>query len=246
MPDTAPKAALIVIGNEILSGRTQDKNINHIALELGKLGIRFTEVRVIPDIHQTIIDTVNAMRPQFDYIFTTGGIGPTHDDITTECIAAAFGVPIELNPEAHRRLTEYYKDRGGLNEGRLQMAKLPQGAKLIDNPISTAPGFSIGNVYVMAGIPNVMQAMFDNIKGSLKGGAVIVSSEIKAYVAESKIAAPLKELQQRNPDVEIGSYPFVDGVRFGTSLVMRGIDKAHVDSVTKELEVILSELGVEV
>jgi molybdenum cofactor synthesis domain-containing protein len=236
MLDNAPRAALIVIGNEILSGRTADKNINHLAQELGKIGVRFMEVRVIPDIEETIVETVNEMRPKFDYIFTTGGIGPTHDDITTDAIAKAFGVKVVTHPEALRRLQEYYKDRGGLNEGRAKMTKMPEGAGLIDNPVSTAPGFVIGNVYVMAGIPNVMQAMFDCLKSSLKGGAVIVSKELKVYTAESKIATPLRELQERNPEVEIGSYPFVDGVRFGTSLVLRATDKAKLEAVFAELE----------
>jgi molybdenum cofactor synthesis domain-containing protein len=241
MADNAPRAALIIIGNEILSGRTEDKNINHIALELGKIGIRFMEVRVIPDIEDTIVDTVNEMRPKFDYIFTTGGIGPTHDDITTDAIAKAFGVKVVTHPEAFGRLTEYYKDRGGLNEGRSKMAQLPEGAGLIDNPVSTAPGFFVDNVYVMAGIPNVMQAMLDCIKGNLKGGAVIISKELVVYTAESKIATPLRELQERNPEVEIGSYPFVDGVRFGTSLVLRTTNKDSLEAVYSELSELLAE-----
>ncbi|MCE3231949.1 MAG: molybdenum cofactor biosynthesis protein [Rickettsiaceae bacterium] len=239
MVDTAPKAALIVIGNEILSGRTEDKNINYIAKELGKIGIRFAEVRVIPDITKIIVDTVNEMRSKFDYVFTTGGIGPTHDDITTESVAKAFGVPVVSHPEALGLLEEYYKDRGGLNEGRRKMTLLPQGADLIDNPISTAPGFVLGNVYVMAGIPNIMQAMMDSVKSKLKGGALMISRELKVYLTESTIATPLRELQERNPDLDIGSYPFVDGVRFGTSLVLRGTNEGLVNKAYEELEVIV-------
>jgi molybdenum cofactor synthesis domain-containing protein len=242
--DKTPNAALIVIGNEILSGRTADKNINHTAKILGEIGVRFMEVRVIPDVESTIIETVNEVRAKFDYVFTTGGIGPTHDDITTESIAKAFRVKLVKHPEALKRLSDYYK--GELNEGRTKMAILPEGAGLIDNPISVAPGFYIGNVYVMAGIPNVMQAMMDSIKHSLKGGAIMLSKEMVIYSSESKIATPLRELQNRTPDVEIGSYPFVKDLRFGTALVLRSTDKQTLENTYNELEGILGEMGIKI
>lgn len=239
----APKAALLIIGNEILSGRTQDANLQYIAKELGKKGVRFAEVRVIPDIEETIISVVNELRKNYDYLFTTGGIGPTHDDITTASVAKAFGVPLERHEETYRIMEEYYASRGGMNEGRTKMTLLPRGAEPITNPVSAAPGIHIGNVYVMAGIPNVMRAMFDSFSGSLVGGAVIQAHEVRVYIAESKIAAPLEQLQQRYPDLDIGSYPFVDGVRFGTSLVLRGTDTHRIQAAAGEMEAFLAELG---
>ncbi len=245
MTDKSPNAALIVIGNEILSGRTQDKNINYIATSLSSIGVRFLEVRVIPDIEIEIINTVNDLRKKYSYVFTSGGIGPTHDDITTEAIAKAFHKEIIQNKEALRRLSEFYK--GVLNEGRLKMTYLPVGAELIDNPVSVAPGFKIENVYVMAGIPNVMQAMFDSIKHTLKGGKIILSEEVRMYGSESKMAIELGNLQKKYPDVEIGSYPFVQDNKFGVSLVLRGIEDKKLDSVKKELLGILIKIeGIEI
>ncbi|MDA0782334.1 MAG: molybdopterin-binding protein [Rickettsiales bacterium] len=237
MTNNSPTAALLIIGNEILSGRTQDKNLNYIAKGLGEVGIKFMEVRVIPDIHLTIIDTLNEMRAKFDYVFTTGGIGPTHDDITAECIAKAFGVELKVNEEYYKKIYEYYK--GELNEGRIKMVTLPDGAVPIANPISTAPGFYIQNVYVMAGIPNVMQAMFDAVKGTLKHGAVVLSKEIRIYASESKIATPLSKLQDEYDNVEIGSYPFVEDNKIGVILVFRSSDEAALDECLGKMNTVL-------
>lgn len=223
-----PRTCLIIIGNEILSGRTQDKNINWIATELGEIGITLAETRIIPDIAQTIIDTVKSCSDKFDYVFTTGGIGPTHDDITSDCIAQAFGVPIALNAEAESILEKHY-GKENLNPARLKMAEIPQGARLILNPVSAAPGFIIGNVYVLAGVPSIMQAMFDNIKGELRGGAKTISKTISIYMTEGLLAEGLTAIQNQFPDVEIGSYPFIRNLRLGTSLVSRSTEQIRLD-----------------
>jgi molybdenum cofactor synthesis domain-containing protein len=239
-----PTASLIIIGNEILSGRTKDTNLNYIAKELGDIGVIFSEVRVIPDIEQKIIDTVNELRNEYDYVFTTGGIGPTHDDITTLSIAKAFGLKLVRSGEIVEKLRLYYEGSNReLNEARLKMADFPEGAEFIDNPISTAPGFKIGNVFVMAGIPNVMQAMFASVKTYLKHGRQILSSEIAAYVGESAIAAPLTALQEKYPDVDMGSYPFVRDKNYGTSIVMRGLDKERLSAAYKEVYAMLAAHG---
>jgi molybdenum cofactor synthesis domain-containing protein len=234
----APSACIVIIGNEILSGRTQDKNLPWLAKELNECGIRLMETRVIPDIEQTIIDTVNACRGAFDYVFTTGGIGPTHDDITSAAIAKAFGVPYERHKEAEALLLAHYgKDK--LNAARLKMAEMPRGATLIDNAVSAAPGFQIGNVYVMAGIPGVMQAMFTTIKHRLRGGDKVLSRSISAYIAEGTIAEGLTSIQARYDDVEIGSYPFVRQGRLGTCLVSRGTDPARLETATSQIRELL-------
>ncbi len=220
-------ACIIIIGNEILSGRTQDVNINWLAVELNNIGIRLKEARVIPDIPQAIIKAVNECRAVYDYVFTTGGIGPTHDDITSECIAQAFGVPYARNKEAETILTEYY-GLENLNEARLRMCTMPEGAALIPNPISIAPGFSVGNVYVMAGVPGIMQAMFDHLKHGLTGGKPILSETVSVFLTEGKIAAELTKVQETFPDVEIGSYPFVREGKLGTSLVARHEDATRL------------------
>lgn len=222
-------ACLIIIGNEILSGRTQDENIRFIASELVEIGVNLAEVRIIPDITQTIVNTINSCKNKFDYVFTTGGIGPTHDDITSSSIAQAFNVPIILNKEAERILENHY-GRENLNAPRLKMAKIPEGARLIYNLVSAAPGFIIENVYVMAGVPSIMQAMFDNIKGELRGGAKILSRTISIYMTEGFIAEGLTTIQNQFADVEIGSYPFIKNNRLGTSLVCRCSDKKQLDS----------------
>lgn len=235
-------AALIIIGNEILSGRTQDININFIAKQLGDMGIRFMEARVIPDIENIIIDTVNDLRTKYDYIFTTGGIGPTHDDITTGSIAKAFGLEIERSAEVVEKLRVYYEGTGReLNDARLKMADFPEGAEFLENPISTAPGFKIDNVFVMAGIPNVMQAMFTDAKKFLIAGPKIISREISAVVGEAKIAAPLSDLQKKYPDVEMGSYPFVKEFKFCTSIVLRSTNEHKLHSAYEEVSKMLHE-----
>jgi molybdenum cofactor synthesis domain-containing protein len=199
-------ACLIIVGNEILSGRTQDTNLNFLARELGALGIRLREARVVPDEEWAVVEAVNAARARHTYVFTTGGIGPTHDDITAACVAKAFGVPLTRHPEAERRLLAYYPPEK-VNEARLKMADTPEGAELIDNPVSVAPGFRIGNVHVLPGVPSIMRAMFEGLRAGLRGGAPVVSRTITVYAPEGEIAGPLAEIQARHPDVEIGSYP---------------------------------------
>lgn len=243
MVSMSPNAALIIIGNEILSGRTQDKNINYIAKGLGSIGVRFAEVRVIADDRQKIIDTINELRNAYDYVFTTGGIGPTHDDITSEAVAGAFEVPLVVHPIALQKLTDYYGE-GNLNEGRLKMTQVPEGAGLIDNPISVAPGFVMENVYVMAGIPNVMQAMFDSVKHGLKGGDVVLSKEAVVYMSESKIAPQLTQLQEKYQQVvEVGSYPFVKDNKLGVSVVLRSADEAALEQSHSDLKEMLAQMG---
>jgi len=232
-------ACIIIIGNEILSGRTQDVNIAWLAAELNKAGVRLREARVIPDMPDVIIETVNTCRAQYDYIFTTGGIGPTHDDITSECIARAFGVSYMRHPEAEALLTHYY-GKEKLNEARLKMCTMPEGSTLIPNPVSIAPGFIIGNVYVMAGVPRIMQAMFDGIKSTLKGGKPVLSETVSTYLTEGVIAAGLTQVQTAFPDVEIGSYPFVRAGKLGTSLVARHEDAERL-SRAKEAILLLVE-----
>jgi molybdenum cofactor synthesis domain-containing protein len=239
-----PTACMIVIGNEILSGRTQDKNLAWIAKELSTLGVPLKEARVIPDHPQTIIDAVNAARAAFTYVFTSGGIGPTHDDITTDCVAAAFGVAVERNKDAVAMLERHYGDQ--LNEARLKMANIPASATLIENPVSAAPGYRIENVYVMAGVPSIFQAMFANIKHELKGGATILSRTIAAYITEGALAEKLAIIQAASPDVEIGSYPFMRNGRLGTSLVTRGTDPAMLDKVYSQIKTLLLSLTHEI
>jgi len=218
-------AAVLVIGNEILSGRTQDINISYMAKGFTGHGIRLAEARIIPDIDSVIIDTVNALRTTNSYVFTTGGIGPTHDDITADCIAKAFDVGIDIHPDAEKRLLTYWQERDiKPNADRLRMARIPHGAQLIDNPVSAAPGFAIDNVYVMAGVPRIMQAMFDSILPTLRQGAVIESVSVLCNLGEGTIAAPLRELQARFPDVDLGSYPGQMDGKFRVALVARSAD----------------------
>ena len=235
-------AAVLIIGNEILSGRTQDVNINFLARGLGEIGVRLTEVRVIPDSEATIIATVNEVRARFDYVFTTGGIGPTHDDITSECVAKAFGVPWELHPEARAILLDHYGDQN-LTEARLRMATTPRGATLIENPVSKAPGFQVGNVFVLAGVPRIMQSMFDSLKHSLTGGAPLRSRAIVSSLGEGMLAKQFKALQDSYPDVEMGSYPFFRNGRAGTSLVLRATDEPTLDRAATEVRAMIRGLG---
>jgi len=227
-------ACLIIIGNEILSGRTQDKNLAWIAAKLNERGIRLMEARVVMDIEESIIEAVNACRSQYDYVFTTGGIGPTHDDITSACIAQAFGVKLHRHPDAERALRAHYT-HDQINEARLKMSDVPEGAELIANPVSIAPGFKMENVYVMAGVPKIMQAMFDGICHSLAEGAPMQSTTISVYLTEGTIAADLTSIQQNHPELEIGSYPFIRDGRLGTSLVVRGLVQEMIDSAAREI-----------
>ena len=223
------KAALIIIGNEILSGRTKDKNLAYLAEWLNEIGIQLYEVRVIRDDEKEIIDCVNLLRKKYDYVFTTGGIGPTHDDITTESIAKAFNVELETNPEALKILQSYYKE-GELNEARLKMTLLPKGAELVENPVTKAPGFKMENVFVMAGIPSIMQGMLEGAKTFLRIGNKMTSESIDVFMPESYVAEELSKMQDNYPEVEIGSYPFNKEGQFGTSLVMRS---ANLDTLER-------------
>jgi molybdenum cofactor synthesis domain-containing protein len=238
-------ACVLVIGNEILSGRTKDANLAWLAVELNRIGVRLTEARVIPDVEETIVATLNEVRSRFDYVFTTGGIGPTHDDITAACVAKAFGVPLVRNPEAVRRLQAHYANPADLNEARLRMANAPEGATLIDNPVSKAPGFRIGNVHVMAGIPVIMQAMFDGIRHSLVGGSPMLSRTINAELAEGVMAADLAEIQKANPDIEIGSYPYMRRGQAGAAIVLRGVAATTLATATESVKAMMRRLGAE-
>jgi molybdenum cofactor synthesis domain-containing protein len=236
-------AAAVIIGNEVLSGRIQDANLQFLAVTLKARGIRLREARVIADDPAAIIDTVNTLRARHDYVLTTGGIGPTHDDITAQCVADAFGVPLLRDPRAVKLLEDYYGER--INEARLRMANVPQGADLLENPVSRAPGFQLGNVFVLPGVPSIMRAMVDGFKHRLAGGAPILSRTVGAAVAESVIAAGLEAVQNRYPELEIGSYPYVRANRFGTSLVLRGTDPTRLDAAAQEVAQLVSALGVE-
>jgi molybdenum cofactor synthesis domain-containing protein len=244
MSDPVVTAAVLIIGNEILSGRTQDVNLAFLGKSLNEIGIRLKEARVVADVEAEIVAAVNELRARWTYVFTTGGIGPTHDDITAECIAKAFGVPLIRHPEAEARLRAHY-DPDKLNEARLRMANTPEGATLIDNPVSIAPGFRIGNVFVMAGVPAIMQAMFDGLKGGLRGGAPVRSVTVPAYIAEGTIAKDLGALQARFPELDIGSYPFFRAGKFGTSLVLRGTDAGKLALAEAELRALIRTLGAQ-
>ncbi|WP_207460405.1 molybdopterin-binding protein [Azospirillum sp. SYSU D00513] len=237
-----PTAAVLIVGNEILSGRTKDVNLAHIAETLMGIGVLVREARVVPDLEEEIVAAVNALRARYDYVFTTGGIGPTHDDITSACVAKAFGVALELNAEAVARLERHYAP-GQLNEARLRMAHVPAGATLIDNPISQAPGFRIGNVFVMAGVPQIMRAMLDGLLPKLQGGPAQHARTVACELAEGNIAAGLGALQDRYPELEIGSYPYFRNGFFGVSLVLRGTDEARLDAATEELAGLVRDLG---
>lgn len=218
-------AAVLMIGDEVLSGRTKDKNLGFIAEFLGEIDVHVKEARVVPDEQPRIIEAINALRPQYDYVFTTGGIGPTHDDITADAIAAAFNVSIDYNDEAVAILRQRYDDKD-LNEARMRMARIPDGAILIENPVSHAPGFQIENVFVMAGVPKIMQAMMGCLAKNLKGGAKMMSRSVRCDIGEGWIAAKLEVLQSEFPNVSLGSYPFFEKGGVGTNLVARSTDEA--------------------
>lgn len=237
-------ACLLIIGNEILSGRTQDKNLAFLGQGLNELGIRLMEARVVPDVETVIIDTLNEVRRRFDYVFTTGGIGPTHDDITADCVATAFGLPLIVNPEARAILEAHYPP-GQLTEARLRMARTPEGATLIENPVSKAPGFQVENVFVMAGIPAVMQAMFGSVKHRLTGGKPLRSRTVMVELGESFVADGLAAVQDSHPDVEIGSYPFNRGGTFGTRLVLRSTEEGSLAAAAAALDALILSLGIE-
>jgi molybdenum cofactor synthesis domain-containing protein len=238
-----PTACLLIIGNEVLSGRTRDANLQFLATRLGEIGIPLREVRVIPDVRATIVATVNEVRAAFDHVFTTGGIGPTHDDITSECLAEAFRLPWEPHPEAWARLERHYPP-GEFNAARQRMATMPRGATLIENAISVAPGFTIGNVHVMAGVPRIMQAMFESLAPRLQGGAPVISRTVHADgVLEGRIAAGLADIQARWADLDIGSYPYYRMGGGGVALVAKGTDEAAVEGAARDITAFLRAVG---
>lgn len=236
-----PTAAMIVIGDEILSGRTRDSNMHHLAGQLTEAGIDLQEVRMIGDVRETIIGAVQAMSAAYDYVFTSGGIGPTHDDITADCIAAAFGVSIDVRDDARAVLAEHYAKSGTeLNTARLRMARIPTGADLIDNPVSAAPGFKLENVHVMAGVPSVFTAMVASVLPTLTGGAPLISKTLRIERGEGDIAGPLGALADAFPLLSMGSYPFQKDGKYGAHIVIRGNDVDQIDDALAQLEAAFS------
>ena len=235
MTDRVWTAALVVIGDEILSGRTQDKNVAQIASWLNVQGIRLREVRVVPDVEEAIVEAVNQLRARNDYLFTTGGIGPTHDDITVDAVAKALGVAVVVHPEARAVLEGYYETRGGLNEMRLRMARVPDGAELIPNRYSGAPGIRHGNIFVMAGVPNITAGMLDALTGTLEGGDPVLSTQVGCWVAESEIADILVAAERAHYGSQIGSYPFFREGRVGCNFVVRATQQSVVDACAADL-----------
>ncbi|TCJ41450.1 molybdopterin-binding protein [Parafrankia sp. BMG5.11] len=243
-PDRIWTAALIVIGDEILSGRTHDKNIAQIASWLQVQGIRLAEVRVVPDVEGRIVEAVNALRTRNDYLFTTGGIGPTHDDITVDAVAAALGVPVVIHPQAREMLERYYTGRGSaLTDARLRMARVPEGAELIPNRMSGAPGIRIGNMFIMAGVPHITAGMLDALTGTLEGGAPLIARTIGCWVAESEVADILRAAEKKHEGVQIGSYPFFRDGRVGANFVVRSTDEAVLADCVASLTADLQHAG---
>ncbi|WP_299685409.1 molybdopterin-binding protein [uncultured Tateyamaria sp.] len=237
-----PTAAMLVIGDEILSGRTRDANMHYLAGKLTEAGIDLKEVRVVSDDRAAIILAVQVLSELYDTVFTSGGIGPTHDDITADCIADAFGATIDVREDARAILAAHYERAGTeLNAARLRMARIPDGAGLIDNPVSAAPGFSLGNVHVMAGVPSVFQAMVASVLPTLTGGQPLVSRTLRIERGEGDIAGPLGELAEAHPALSIGSYPFQKDGRYGSNVVIRGVDAAQVDAAIAALSVTFAE-----
>ena len=236
-------AALVIIGDEILSGRTQDKNISQIALWLNIQGIRLREVRVVADVEESIIEAVNTLRARNDYLFTTGGIGPTHDDITVDAIAAALGVEVVIHPEASAVLHKYYETRGGINPGRLRMARVPDGADLIANKMSGAPGIRVGNIFIMAGVPHITAGMLDALTGTLEGGAPLLSHQVGCWVAESEVASLLGDTEKAHEGCQVGSYPFFREGKVGANFVVRTTDAHKLNQCVGALRMGLKDLG---
>jgi len=238
-------AGILIIGNEILSGRTQDTNTSTLATWLSSIGVKVEEVRVIPDIEKTIIDTVNFLRSTYDYVFTTGGIGPTHDDITAESISKAFELKYEIHKEAFKILEQYYKP-GEFNEGRQKMVWMPENAGLILNPTSGAPGFSIENVFCLPGVPSILKSMIGGITNKIVGGEPILSLTINLRTVESEIAKSLTNIQDKNKEVEIGSYPFFQAGKLGVSIVMRSTDQNKIDNCNLEIMKLVKEKNIQI
>ena len=236
-------AGLAVIGDEILSGRTQDKNIAQVATWLNAQGIRLSEVRVVPDVEERIIEAIGALSQAYDYCFTTGGIGPTHDDITVDAVARALNVPVVVHPVARAILERYYEGRGGLNDGRLRMARVPEGAELIENKMSGAPGIRIGNLFLMAGVPHITAGMLDALSGTLEGGRPLVSFTVGAFAPESEVADILRETEASADGISIGSYPFFKEGRVGSNFVVRSEHRERAQKVAHELAGKLAAVG---
>ena len=243
--NTKVNAAILIIGNEILSGRTQDTNTSTLATWLNSIGVKVQEVRVIPDIEKTIVDTLNVLRKENDYVFTTGGIGPTHDDITAESVSKAFGVKYEIHKEGFKILEAYYKP-GEFNEGRQKMIWMPENAELILNPTSGAPGFSIENVFCLPGVPSIMKSMLGGITNKIVGGEPILSKTISLKTVESEIANSLTKVQEENQDVEIGSYPFFHAGKLGVSIVLRSENQSKIDQCNSQILKFVNDKKIEV
>jgi len=236
-------ACLIIIGNEILSGRKVDANLPYIATRLNEKGVRLAEARIVPDIEAEIVDAVTVCRARHDYVLTTGGIGPTHDDITAASVAKAFGLAHTYHPEAKRLLESFYGER--VTEARMRMAMMPEGAALVANPVSVAPGFRVENVYVLAGVPKIMQAMLDDILPELVGGAPVLARTVTVYAPESEMAAVLGRIEADHPGIEVGSYPFFRMEKPGTAVVVRGTEQAVIDAAVAQLRQHAAQHGIE-
>ena len=243
--NTKVNAAILIIGNEVLSGRTQDTNTSTLATWLNSIGVKVNEVRIIPDVEKTIVETLNILRKENEYVFTTGGIGPTHDDITAESVSKAFGKKYEIHEEAFKILEAYYKP-GEFNKGRQRMVWMPEKAELILNPTSGAPGFSVENVFCLPGVPSIMKSMLGGLKNKIIGGEPILSHTISLRTVESEIASSLTKVQDQNKDVEIGSYPFFHAGKLGVSIVLRSEDQKKIDNCNSQILQFIEEKKIEV
>ena len=243
--NTKVNAAILIIGNEILSGRTQDTNTSTLATWLNSIGVKVNEVRVIPDVEKTIVETLNVLRGENDYVFTTGGIGPTHDDITASSVSKAFGLKYEIHKEAFKILENYYQP-GEFNKGRQRMVWMPENAKLILNPTSGAPGFSVENVFCLPGVPSIMKSMLGGLKNKIVGGKPILSQTISLRTVESEIANSLTKVQDKNRDVEIGSYPFFHAGKLGVSIVIRSEDQSKIDLCNSQILEFIKDKKIEI
>jgi len=243
--NTKVNAAILIIGNEILSGRTQDTNTSTLAIWMNSIGVKVTEVRVVPDLENIIIDNLNILRKKYDYVFTTGGIGPTHDDITAKSVSKAFGLKYEIHKDAFKILKNYYKP-GEFNEGRQKMVWMPENANLILNPTSGAPGFNIENVFCLPGVPSILKAMLGALKNKIVGGKPILSHTISLKTVESEIANSLKKVQDENKDVEIGSYPFFQAGKLGVSIVMRSENQSKINICNSQILKFVEKKKIEI
>ena len=243
--NTKVNAAILIIGNEILSGRTQDTNTGTLANWLNLIGVKVNEVRVVPDIEKKIVDTLNILRAENDYVFTTGGIGPTHDDITAQSVSKAFGLKYEIHKEAFKILESYYKP-GEFNKGRQKMVWMPENAELILNPTSGAPGFSVKNVFCLPGVPSILKSMLGGLKNRIVGGQPILSHTISLRTVESEIASSLTKVQDKNKEVEIGSYPFFHAGKLGVSIVLRSEDQSKIDHCNSQILEFIEEKKIEI